>query len=468
LVGATGWLPGDRFALPTRVLGPPGSEPVLFTGERGASHQREKGTLAAWKAEVAAPARGNPHLVLAISIAFSGPLLRLVQMEGCGFHFRGPSSGGKTTLAIAAGSVWGGGGPLGAAHSWRTTANALEQLAFSNSETCLVLDEIGMVAPEEAGQAAYSLSMGQSKARARTDGELRARPEWLTNFISTGEISLADHIRSSVRSSRPMIGQDLRLLDIAADAGRGLGVWDRVPACYSPAEFSDRIRDAAKSSYGVAGPAFVERLVADRPEAVQRIKLVITAFLADAQKDGDTGQVHRVAMRFALTAAAGELAARFGVVPWRPGEASAAALVVFQRWASRFGRAAPREEQDVLRTLKAVIESQQSRFAATGDAESGFLDPDQPPSHRAGEARSLTTLGYVHTLMFDRFYLFHDGGWREVFKGFDATHAAKVVLAAGYLEKGDGKHLKKAKSMGQQNQRFYWVRASILTHEFDD
>jgi uncharacterized protein (DUF927 family) len=51
--------------------------------------------------------------VLAISAAFAGPLLNLIDAESGGFHLRGASSIGKTTALVLAGSVWGGGGVKG-------------------------------------------------------------------------------------------------------------------------------------------------------------------------------------------------------------------------------------------------------------------------------------------------------------------------------------------------------------------
>ncbi|WP_428149701.1 DUF927 domain-containing protein [Brevundimonas sp.] len=460
LVNATGWAPGDRFVLPSRVIGPPGAEQVLFTGDAAALHYRAAGTLEGWRAEVAAKASGNPLLLLALSIGFAGPLLRPLGMEGGGFHFRGGSSSGKTTLGLAAGSIWGGGGPLGSAHSWRATANALEMIAYGHSETLLVLDELALVAPEEAGQAAYALATGQGKARSKTDGQLRKRSEWRAIMLSTGEIGLADHIRSSRRGDRAMAGQELRLLDIAADAGKGMGVWDALHDFVGPAEMSDALKQATRDHYGHAGPAFLERFVGDIDAAKRIAGEVMTGFMATAKRPDDHGQVHRAALRFALVSAAGELASAFGVAPWDAGEASAASLLLFNRWADAFGRSAPREERDVLRTLKGAIEQQLSRFANLNDDRG--TEWEEAASDRAGEARSLSTLGIRHVSGPDTFYLFHDAGWAEVFRGFDLRFAAQTVLDAGYLEKGDGKHLKKQKKVQGQNRRFYWIKASVM------
>jgi putative DNA primase/helicase len=465
LVNATGWAPGDRFVLPSRVIGPPGAEQVLFTGDAGALHYRAAGTLQGWRDGVAAKASGNPLLLLALSIGFAGPLLRPLGLEGGGFHLRGGSSNGKTTLGLAAGSIWGGGGPLGSAHSWRATANALEMIAYGHSETLLVLDELALVAPEEAGQAAYALATGQGKARSKTDGQLRKRSEWRAMMLSTGEIGLADHIRSSRRGDRAMAGQELRLLDIAADAGKGMGVWEELHSAGGPAEMSDALKAATRDHYGHAGPAFLEQFVHDIEDAKKIGGEVMAAFMAKAKRPDDHGQVHRAALRFALVAAAGELASAFGVTSWAAGEPAEAILGLFNRWADAFGRDAPREERDVLRTLKGAIEQDLSRFANLG--EDRGAEWEEPASDRAGEARSLKTLGFRHVAGPDTYYLFHDAGWAEVFRGFDLRFAAQTLLEAGYLEKGDGKHMKKQKKVQSQNRRFYWVKAAILELDTD-
>ena len=68
----------------------------------------------------------NPMMMLAISTAFAAPLLEIVGGESGGVHFTGDSSTGKTTLLIAACSVWGG---ESYKRSWRATAHGLEGVA---------------------------------------------------------------------------------------------------------------------------------------------------------------------------------------------------------------------------------------------------------------------------------------------------------------------------------------------------
>jgi len=467
LVSATGWC-GERFVLPGRVIGGAAAEEVLFTGEALALHYRQAGTLEGWRAAVAAPAADNALLTFALSLAFLGPLLRPLDMEGGGVHFRGSSSCGKTTLAYAAGSVWGGGGPLGFGQTWRSTANALEMVAFGHNDGLAVFDELALVAPEEAGAAAYSLASGQSKARSKADGSLRRRAEWRTAFLSTGEVSLADHIRAGKKGERPMAGQELRLLDIAADAGKHMGVWEALHGAEGPAVLSDAVKAGSGRHYGHAGPAFLERFSADRVAAIAQAKEILAGFLTTAAEAGDSGQAHRAAVRFGAIAAAGELACAFGVVGWAPGWAAEAALRLYHRWASAFGRDAPREEREVLRRLRGVIQSERSAFSPLGDDDT--TDEAMPSvGGRDGEARGLRTYGFRHIRGSEVRYLFHDEGWAYVFKGFNGQDAARVVDEAGFLEtEGEHRRLKKSVKIKGERHRLYCVRSSILDAELGD
>lgn len=462
LAERTGWVDARRFALPAEVIAGGDAEPVHFTGGASALHYRQKGTIAGWHEGVASRAVGNRLLVFAVSLAFAGPLMRLIGLEGGGFHFRGASSSGKTSLAMAAGSVWGGGGPLGFGASWRATSNALEGVAYGHSETLLILDELALVDPAEAGNAAYALATGQGKARAKQDGALRRRSEWRVLVLSTGEIGLADHMRSGKRAERTMAGQELRLIDLAADAGAGMGAFESLHGAAGAAQFADAIKAAAGRDYGLAGPLFVKRLIDTGPDAGKQAKGLLADFMAKAKREGDSGQIHRGALRFAAVAAAGEMATALGVVPWSAGTATAAAIWLFERWADGFGRSGLMEERQVIVTVRNAIEQNQARFAAVRD---GGGDYEEEPSQRAGEARALSTLGYAHTIDFQPLYLIHDAGWAEILKGFDLRFAAKVLIGAGLMHPGEGKHLKRKVRVGDAQRRFYVIRAAILEYD---
>ena len=103
-VDRIGWH-GQRFVLPDRTFGP-GGEAVILQASRPVKFTLA-GSLSDWKRDVAAPAVGNNRLAFALAASFAGPLLHLTGQESGGFHFRGGSSIGKTSILHGARSTWG-------------------------------------------------------------------------------------------------------------------------------------------------------------------------------------------------------------------------------------------------------------------------------------------------------------------------------------------------------------------------
>ena len=158
--------------------------------------------------------------MLAISAALAGPLIYLAGEESGGFHFFGPSSIGKTVTLHAARSVWGV--PLS---SWRTTDNAAEVWRAVPATRSLTLDEIGQ-APAACGRGA-GLPAGQP-ARQGPDAPRRHQPRPASPggccSSSTGELGLAARLAEG--GKRMMAGQAVRVIEIPADAGARLGIFD--------------------------------------------------------------------------------------------------------------------------------------------------------------------------------------------------------------------------------------------------
>ena len=466
LTEVTGWHDG-RFVLPDVTIGPQGGEAVFFTGEATSLKYATRGDFESWKRMVAARAVGNPLLMFALSCGFAAPLLRLLEAEGGGFHFRGSSSSGKSTLLAAAGSIYGGdpnGGQQGFSHTWRSTANALESLAKAHNDVLLCLDELKELGARDAGAAAYALANGEGKKRLTADSSLRPAARWLLFFLSSGEISLADHVASDGVGGRVAAGQELRLLDIAADGGRDMGIWAAVADDETPARRSEALKAAAKAHFGHAGPRFLEKLIANREPLLGDLREHMADFRSEVRCEDDSGQIARAVERFALIAAAGELASGLGVVPWDLGDATAAVRTVFERWATAFGRVGLREDRQAVECVKAYIETHRSSFATMHDADEGA-----PPAKtvREDESRSMLTVGFRFVRGKEVFFLFTKSGLAEVLKGFYFKDATKALDRANFLEtdKEPGR-LTKRKSFEGQKLYFYWVRAAIL--ELDD
>lgn len=161
---------------------------------------------------------GNSRLVFAVSCAFAAPLLHLVGEENGGFYLRGPSSTGKTTVLFVACSVFGGRDYL---QRWRATINGLEGVAIQHNDALLCLDELKQVDPREAGEVAYLLANGSGKQRANQHGGAREKYTWRLLFFSSGETSLADHMRTAGKKAHA--GQETRLADPRAQADKCSG-----------------------------------------------------------------------------------------------------------------------------------------------------------------------------------------------------------------------------------------------------
>jgi putative DNA primase/helicase len=82
------------------------------------------------------------------------------------------------------------------------------------------------------------------------------------------------------------------------------------------------------------------------------------------------GQVSRVAHRFALIAAAGELATTWGIVPWAAGTASKTVAACFRSWLEHRGGTGPAEVREGLAQIRLFLEQYgTSRFEAAWEAD---------------------------------------------------------------------------------------------------
>jgi uncharacterized protein (DUF927 family) len=453
-----GWH-GDSFVLPDRALG--GSDLVVYqTSSEIRAAVRGKASLEEWQERVAKPAEGNARVVLALAAAFAAPLLGPLQLEGAGIHLRGPSSIGKTTALIVAGSVWGGprehGGLNGYKQSWQATANAIEGLAQAHCDLPLCLDELSLVKGEDAARVGYQLASGIGRGRAFTSGLTAARLEWRVFLISTGEISLADKIADARTPQRHMPGQAVRFIDLAADAGTGFGLFDHAPPLAGKPNggtgkdrgdaLARNLCDAAQSCFGTAGPAFVQALIADREESLVEARRLIDVF-AEQHAGGADGQVQRVARTFGLLSAAGELAIACGVLPWTAGETVRAASRCFADWLADRGGTGAAEIDAAISHLRATIER---------DGASRFQRRDSEPVHQR--------LGFIRESNGDTEYLIQRESWKALMAGRDARRTARELAVRGILKRdSEGRPDPKERLPGQEGaQRVYVVRHSAL------
>lgn len=418
----------SAFVLPDEVFGHAAGEQVVLQAEHTDHAFRVSGSMEQWQEGIGRLSEGNSRLTFAISTAFAAPLLEPLGLESGGFHFVGGSSIGKTTILEVAGSVCGGGGISGFTRPWRTTDNALEGVAANHCDSLLCLDEIGQVAAKVAGDIAYMLANGQGKTRARKDGTSRKPQEWRTLFLSSGELTLADKIRED-GNRRVTAGQGVRVVDIPADAGVGLGVFEALHGYADGHVFVQKLKDTAKSIYGQSIRAYLAALVQNREVLTRQVAEEMKRFAADLCPSRADGQVQRVCSRFALVAAAGELAVRLGITPWAPGSALTAARTCFQAWLDNRGGLEPTEVREGLAQVRHFIENH---------GASRFEDPDGKHLgnviNRAGFRRKIKDQGYEYYVLPETFR-------KEVCQGFNPTTICKALADRALLARSsEGKY----------------------------
>lgn len=360
LADQTGWH-GNAFLFPDGAIGET-DETLLFRGNRRAhGAYATRGKLADWQVNIAASAGGNPRLMFCISVAFCGPLLKPTGAASAIFHLTGDSSIGKSGALTAAGSVWGPSETQ--VHSWRQTSNALEYTAATHNDALLILDELKEVDAKEAAAIAYMLSNAKGKGRAHHAGGLRDATTWRIAGLSSGELGMGDHLASA--GQKHHAGQQVRFIEIAADAGAGHGMWNNVAPLDPDAgrSFTDTLKKSAGRFYGTAGRAFVAELC-KRVESIPPLwRQHDLAFAEDYRPANAGGQVLRVLASFSLSAFAGELATEWGIVPWHKGEASAAAGALFEEWLKDRPTKGNSEEAQIIAHVRGLLErTWQSRF----------------------------------------------------------------------------------------------------------
>lgn len=302
----------SAFIFHDEIIG--GSADVYFDSH-GETLTKVKGSVEQWRENVGAKCSGNKNLILAVCVAFSAPLLRMLGKEGAIFHFYSDTSTGKSTTLRVGGSVCGGGGHDGYLRTWKSTAAALEIICAEHNDGLLVEDEIGECDAREFEKVAYTLINGQSKDRATDKIKLREVLQWLVNVLSSGNITMEDLLRK--QNVRMHGGHRVRNIDIPANTGR-YGVFDNLHGEKSPKEFADALSSAARSYYGAPIRHFLRNLTRHAAEQCKaHAKEIVTSWdYADAAPE-----ILRIVEKFALAAAAGEMATRLGITGWKAGEA---------------------------------------------------------------------------------------------------------------------------------------------------
>lgn len=441
-VDKTGWH-GDCFVFPSSVIGEQKSERLILQSEHNGSNlYLQSGTLEEWQQEIARYCQDNSRLAFAVSISFAAPLLDIVGMEGGGFNFQGSTSKGKSTALYTAVSVCGG---RDYKHSWRTTGNALEGTACQHNDSLLALDEMGEMDAREAGKVAYMIAHGEGKSRGKKTGGTKKPLTWRTLLLSTAELTLSEQMKSGGEKARG--GHEVRMCDIEIDTGMH-GGFECVYDFKDGRAFSEHLNSATQQYYGTPLKAYLDAIVGKRPEIANTTKALIESFTAKNTPPNASTEAARVANRFGLVAAGGELATRVGITGWQEGEAIKAAATCFRAWLDNRGGAGSLEDRQALEQVTSFFQSyQHSRFEPWGN-------PGQRIDNRAGYIREEN--GEVNYFVFPACFD------NEICKGLSPKKVKKLLVSRDLLVQQSGKNTHSTTPPGSEKDRFIFIRGRIV------
>ncbi|CRZ21278.1 DUF927 domain-containing protein [Kingella kingae] len=350
-----GWQ-GKAYTLPNGDIIRPDNqhaERIIYNGDTSQAHAYTvSGSLKDWQSQVAQYAAGNSRLLLALGTALAAPLLALVGEQNGGFHIYGDSSDGKTTAALVALSVFGN--PQSLKMTWRGTDLGFSNAALSRNDGLLVLDEIGEAHPKTIRKTAYSVINGKSKIQGAKDGGNRAAQEWRILLFSTGEYSMNAYMNAAAEKWEA--GQAVRLPSIPA--ATKYGIYENLHEFSDGATLSEHLQAATQSQHGAAGREWIKQL-ANTP--TERVQAALNAFMTTLPSLD--GQARRVAKRFALVAAALELAS--GITGLANGVGMTGVKQCFDDWLQLNGTGKQEDRQIIKQAVMFMqLHSGGERFAS--------------------------------------------------------------------------------------------------------
>jgi putative DNA primase/helicase len=310
------------------------------------------------------------------------------------------------------------------------------------------------------------LGNGRGKGRMLASAQLRAHHEWHVLFYSSGEQTIASKLEEA--GLRSFAGQAVRVIELQADMGKGLGAFEDVHEFTGSAELARHLHDATNQKAGrnvqcgYAGDAFLSGLAADFDGCMTFVRDVYVRFKRECISTDADGQVQRAGGRFAAVAAAGELATRLGITGWSEGDALEAARTTYRRWVQHRGGTGKAEITAAFSQVRLFLEQHgEARFAAA-------WAPERLKTHVSADGRDIETVKTDRpTINRAGFRKAGDDGWtyyvlpevwrREVCKGMDAQTVARAMVERGWMLKATKQISRVERIPGEGNTTVYVI-----------
>jgi hypothetical protein len=325
-----GWQSDGEFVTATETpYAVEGIEPQM---QRALAAHHERGTLSGWQSAIKL-VQFYPRALMAVYTGLAAPLLEPLGLGSFTINWGGTSTTGKTTAAQGGLSCWADPDEsAGAITSWSSTETAYQaRLALAGNGVPVLFDDTQTAKrPEAVSDALYQITQNQGKTRMGLWRSFR----WRTIVMSTGE-------RSALSFSTAQ-GVSARVLDLqGAPFGR----------TESSGSDAGHFREGVTNNYGLAGPAFVDKLRAELAEHGTRRLIDRHETLTDAHRQDASDLARRRAPCVAALRLAAELAHAWRIIPFPSPE--------HQVWTGLFVAQDPRDNRaalalDVVREYVAV------------------------------------------------------------------------------------------------------------------
>jgi len=215
----------------------------------------QKGSLDGWKTVINFYDRPGLELhAFAFFVGAGACLMQLLnsqQIRGAVLNLVSNESGtGKTTLQMAINSIYGN--PSELLMTKRDTMNAkFHNLGMLNS-ICLTVDEVTNSSPEELSILVYGATSGRAAHRmeAQSNKLRNNKTTWCTVMVTSSNAVITEALLANKAAAD---GEIKRIIDLHVPTPYGINK-----------QVSDSVFRMLSDHYGVAGPIFIQHVVANR------------------------------------------------------------------------------------------------------------------------------------------------------------------------------------------------------------
>lgn len=434
---------------------------LVYTGAPIGKRNTTSGNVVEWRENVGVYCRGNSLLILGVCVSLASVLLRPLRIDSCGYHIFGESSTGKSTSAYVAASVHGD--PDEIIGSWNTTVAGMEGRAKKFTDALLINDELHESNAKDTGKIIYMIMNGKGRQRSNASGDARDLAEWRLNCLSSGEVSSEDFIKSN--GGNPRAGHAVRMLDVSADMGTGLGAFETIHGAKDSHSFAEQIKKASQLYHGSPIRTFLEMFIGSKDRIEERFEAMKARFFDEFVPEGADGQVKRVATKVAAAVMAGEMATAMGITGWEANEAFQSVGQTFSKWLSNRGTIGQQEPEKAVDQVKSFLRCHgMSRFMPITKRSNGGYSLDGPER----TINNMAGFRVANDNDTNEFIVFPHVFTGEMCQGLNSSTVTRTLVDREliFTEEDKEKKIKpqvRRRIPGYDLARYYHFKASVLS-----